>query len=141
MRDAPRSYEPEVGPVPAGVRPLGPARVRGHLLRRFLRSAAYLAPTIAALAVGGVFAGTRGLVVAGARGPGRRLGAGGAAPDRADRPIAPGRRMGESLSAISKMASPVAGTRRRGLLGGPGQVDMERGPLPGPALYGEAPVV
>lgn len=65
MRDAPRSYEPEVGPVPAGVRPLGPARVRGHLLRRFLRSAAYLAPTIAALAVGGVFAGTRGLVVAG----------------------------------------------------------------------------
>jgi len=65
MRDATRSSEPEVGPVPAGVHPLGPARARGHLLRRLLRGAAYLAPTIAALAAGGAFAGTRGLVVAG----------------------------------------------------------------------------
>ncbi len=65
MIDAPRNPEPEVGPVPAGVRPLGPARARGHLLRRLLRNAAYLVPTIAALAAGGAFAGTRGLVVAG----------------------------------------------------------------------------
>jgi hypothetical protein len=51
--------------VPAGVRPLGPARARGHLLRRLLRSVAYLGPATAALAAGGAFAGTRGLVVAG----------------------------------------------------------------------------
>jgi CRP-like cAMP-binding protein len=51
--------------VPTGTRPLRPARARGHLLRRLLRSAAYLASATAALAAGGAFAGTRGLVVVG----------------------------------------------------------------------------
>jgi CRP-like cAMP-binding protein len=51
--------------VPEGVQPLGPARARGHLLRRLLRRAAYLAPTIAVLAAGGALGRTRGLIVAG----------------------------------------------------------------------------
>jgi hypothetical protein len=51
--------------VPEGTRPLGPARARDHLLRRLLRSTAYLAPTIAVLAAGGILDRTRGLVVAG----------------------------------------------------------------------------
>jgi CRP-like cAMP-binding protein len=65
MSDAPRNSEPEVEPVPAGVRPLGPARVRGPRLRRLLRSAAYLASAITALVAGDAFGGTRGLVIAG----------------------------------------------------------------------------
>lgn len=65
MRDVTQTSKPEVAPVPAGVRPLEPAHARGHLLRRLLRCVAYLAPTMAALAAGGAFAGTRGLVVAG----------------------------------------------------------------------------
>jgi hypothetical protein len=65
MRDTPRTPEPEVGTVQADARPLEPVRARGHLLRRSLRSAAYLGAAIAALAAGGAFAGTRGLVVGG----------------------------------------------------------------------------
>lgn len=68
MRDAPQSLERETGPVPAGVRPLGSAPAPGcqpRRLLRLLRSAAYLAPTVAILAAGRVFAGTRGLVIVG----------------------------------------------------------------------------
>jgi class 3 adenylate cyclase len=65
MRDVPRSSEPEAEPVAESVRPLGPTRTRGHTLRRLVLSVAYLAPTIAVLAAGGVLGRTRGLVVAG----------------------------------------------------------------------------
>ncbi len=65
MRETPRIPEPEVGTVQADARPVGPVRARGHLLRRSLRSAAYVGAAIAALVAGGAFAGTPGLVVAG----------------------------------------------------------------------------
>jgi CRP-like cAMP-binding protein len=65
MTDTQRTPEPEVGTVQADARPLEPVRARGHLLRRSLRSAAYLGAAIAALVAGGAFAGTAGLVVAG----------------------------------------------------------------------------
>jgi class 3 adenylate cyclase len=65
MRDTPRTPEPEVGTVQAAARPGEQVRARGQLLRRSLRSAAYLGAAIAALVAGGAFAGTPGLVVAG----------------------------------------------------------------------------
>jgi CRP-like cAMP-binding protein len=64
MTHTQRTPEPEVGTVQADARPGEPVRARGHLLRRSLRSAAYLGAAIAALVAGGAFAGTAGLVVA-----------------------------------------------------------------------------
>ena len=64
MTDTPQAPEPEVGTVRADARPGEPVRARGHLLRRSLRSAAYLGAAIAVLVAGGAFAGTAGLVVA-----------------------------------------------------------------------------